>query len=158
MIAAQIHPEDLLDQAKHGGLRTEQERLLQTHLDTCAACRFELSLAPALYQNVELRSQDHALIARAIANVSRAPRYDRRSSLGQKTVSALTLLLSLLAGVAMASAGAYLWRRNNPPPMDAPLDEAVSDESAPGEAPTIEAPSGEAPSAEAPAPPAAPVR
>ena len=125
MIAARIHPEDLIDQAKHGALRTDQERLLKSHLDGCAACRFELSLAPALYQSIELRAQDQAVIARAIANVSRAPRHDRRGKLGRKTASALTLLVSLLAGVAMASAGAYLWQRHNAAPVGEPASEGV---------------------------------
>lgn len=122
MTALQIHPEDLLDRAKHGGLAVDQERLLQTHLDTCAACRFELSLTPALYQSVQLGSHDHALIARAVANVSRAPRYERVGGrLGPRTVSALTLALALLAGVVVASGSAYLWRQRNPPAaMDAP--------------------------------------
>jgi hypothetical protein len=47
------------------------------------------------------------------------PRHEGRGSFGQKTVSAMTLVLSLLAGMALASAGAYLWRRNNPAPDDA---------------------------------------
>ncbi len=124
MIAAQIHPEDLLDRAKHGALGIEQERLLQTHLDHCAACRFELSLAPALYQNVKLGSRDHALIARAVANVSRVPRYEGLGRFGRKTVSALTLVLALLTGMALASVGAYLWRRSNPTVIDPATSEA----------------------------------
>lgn len=117
MTAARIHPEDLIDRAKHGALRTDQERLLKTHLDTCAACRFELSLTPALYQSIELGARDQAVIARAIANVSRAPQ-EWRADLGRRTASALTLLLSLLAGVALAAGGAYLWQRHSPPPDD----------------------------------------
>lgn len=126
-VAAEIHPEDLLDRAKHGGLAFDQERLLQTHLDRCAACRFELSLAPALYHSVELRAKDQALIARAVANVSRAPLYERRGRLGPRAVSVLTLALALLAGVLVASGSAYLWRQRNPPmPADVPAGETAT--------------------------------
>lgn len=129
MSAARIHPEDLIDRAKQGALRTDQERLLKSHLDTCAACRFELSLASALYQIVELRAEDQAVIARAIASVSRAPRPERGGGLGRKTTSLLALLLSLAAGVVMASAGAYLWQRHNGPSLDG--QEMAAPEAAP---------------------------
>src|SRR6266699_5154456 len=111
MSAAQIHPEDLLDRARRGSLAADEQRLLTKHLARCAACRFELSLAPALYAHIELGAGDDELLARAIAKAGRARGYAQRG-LTRRTMRVAALVAAALAVAAMASAGAYAWRRH----------------------------------------------
>ena len=39
-----LHPEELLDRSAHGTLTPAERTMLEAHLATCAACRFELSV------------------------------------------------------------------------------------------------------------------
>jgi hypothetical protein len=109
----QIHPEDLLDRAKHQTLDGGDERLLRAHLDGCAACRFELSLAPALYRHIRLDAGDHALIARAIKKTRDLQRAERSPMVWRRMPAAAALAVALLAGAVMASAAGYVWHRRD---------------------------------------------
>ncbi|HXI57153.1 MAG TPA: zf-HC2 domain-containing protein, partial [Polyangia bacterium] len=109
----QIHPEDLLDRAKRQTLDGGDERLLRAHLDGCAACRFELSLAPALYRHVRLDAGDHALIARAIKKTRDLNRAERSPTVWRRMPAAAALAVALLAGAVMASAAGYVWHRRD---------------------------------------------
>jgi len=111
MSSPQIHPEDLLDRARAGSLAPDEERLLRRHLARCAACRFELSLAPALFAQMELGDDDEALVTRAIGRTRPMRRYAWRGA-GRKAARAAIVLAATLAFAAMASAGAYVWRRH----------------------------------------------
>jgi hypothetical protein len=118
MTAPQIHPEDLLDRARSGSLGSDEQRLLKRHLALCAACRFELSLAPGLFAHVEVRPGDDELVARAVARTNPV-RYARRR-VGRKVLSATALVAAAAAMAAMASAGAYAWRRHTVARLEAP--------------------------------------
>jgi hypothetical protein len=111
MSAPQIHPEDLLDRARLGRLAAEEHRLLEKHLARCAACRFELSLAPALFVHMEIDSADAALVARAVASVSPTMRRARRGA-RRKPIRTAVLVAAAVTLTAMASGGAYVWRRH----------------------------------------------
>jgi hypothetical protein len=118
MSAPQIHPEDLLDRARKGSLGGDEQRLLKKHLAMCAACRFELSLAPGLFAHVALRSEDDALVARAVARTS-PMRYARRPA--RRKIWNVTALVAAAAAVAaVASGGAYAWRRSAVARLEAP--------------------------------------
>jgi hypothetical protein len=113
MNETEIHPEELLERARQGSLARGDEGLLEAHLSGCSACRFELSLAPALYIHLELTPQDDALIARAVAKTGLMRRQERRSPVRRAIPTAATLIAALLVGAAMASAGAYAWRQHS---------------------------------------------
>jgi hypothetical protein len=118
MTAPQIHPEDLLDRARNGSLGGDEHRLLKKHLALCAACRFELSLAPGLFAFIELPSEDDALLARAIARTSPVRRAKRGA--GRRAANVAALVAAAAAVAAMASAGAYAWRRQVVARLEAP--------------------------------------
>jgi hypothetical protein len=101
MNAPQIHPEDLLDRARRGSLTAEEQRLLDKHLALCVACRFELSLAPAFYTQIELGPQDDALLARAIARTVSVPWY-RRRRVPRRVWGAIAAVAIVSAGSAAA--------------------------------------------------------
>jgi hypothetical protein len=119
MSAPQIHPEDLLDRARGGRLVADERRLLERHLARCAACRFELSLAPALFVHVELDSAEIALAARAVAKVR--PQLGRaRRGASRKHIRAAVLTAAAVMLTAAASGGAYVWRRHAVARIEAP--------------------------------------
>jgi hypothetical protein len=113
MNQAQIHPEELLERARAGTLAREDARLLESHLASCSACRFELSLAPALYVHQKLTPPDDALITRAVAKTGLIRLHERRSPFRRAIPTAATSIAALLVGAAMASAGAYAWRQHS---------------------------------------------
>jgi len=84
MSEAQIHPEDLLDRAQRGSLAGDELSLFAAHLARCSACRFEFSLAPALYVHARLAPDDAALINRAVAKTGLARRYERRNPVARR--------------------------------------------------------------------------
>jgi hypothetical protein len=143
MSAPQIHPEDLLDRARKGSLGGDEQRLLKKHLSTCAACRFELSLAPGLFAHVALRSEDKALVARAVARTS-PMRYAKRRP-GRKIWNVTALVAAAAAVAAVASGGAYAWRRSAVARLEAPAFVPARDVDAseravvPGSAPHVDA-------------------
>lgn len=104
MIAPQIHPEDLLDRARQGSLGTDERRLLETHLARCPACRFELTLAPALYAELELGPGDDALIARATATTAPWAPCARPLDTGRRFWRTAVLLVAAMGAVGVASA------------------------------------------------------
>jgi hypothetical protein len=119
MNAPQIHPEDLLDRARAGSLAPDEQRLLRRHLARCATCRFELSLAPALFAQMDLDDADEALVTRAIGRTRPARRYAWRR-IGRNAARAAIVSAATVAFAAMASAGAYVWHRRAVVRLEAP--------------------------------------
>jgi anti-sigma factor RsiW len=104
MTAPQIHPEDLLDRARQGFLGTDERRLLEKHLARCSACRFELSLAPALYAELDFGPGDDALVARATDGAVPWPGYPRPLDTGRRFWRTAVLLVAAMGAVAVAAA------------------------------------------------------
>ena len=116
-----IHPEALLDRARSGSLGFEEQRLLDKHLSRCSVCRFELSLAPALYAHIPLSNDDDALVARVLDRAT-APRGIRRIRFGRALTRRALLLVAALAIVSAASAAVYSrLPRAIAPPVPAPV-------------------------------------
>ena len=104
MTAPQIHPEDLLDRARQGLLATDQRRLLEKHLSHCSACRFELSLAPALYAELDFAPGDDVLIARASDCAVPWPGYPRPLDTGRRFWRTAVLLVAVMGAAGAAAA------------------------------------------------------
>lgn len=116
MNAPHIHPEDLLDRARRGSLTAEEQRILDKHLAHCVVCRFELSLAPAFYTQIELGPADQALLDRAVARTVAAPWYAKRSPFGRRVSRRGWALMAAAVVVAAGSAAAYSQRARIAPP------------------------------------------
>jgi anti-sigma factor RsiW len=104
MTAPQIHPEDLLDRARRGSLGSDERRLLEKHLARCSACRFEISLAPALYAELDFGPGDDALVARAIDGAAPWPGYAPPLDTGRRFWRTAVLLVAGMGAVAVAAA------------------------------------------------------
>jgi hypothetical protein len=66
MTRVDLHPEDLFDHLRDGGLRPEERERLDNHCARCSACAFELQLIQAEGENAEPDALDHAIAARAM--------------------------------------------------------------------------------------------
>jgi anti-sigma factor RsiW len=102
--APQIHPEDLLDRAQQGFLGPDERHLLEKHLARCSACRFERSLAPALYAELDFAPGDDALIARVIDGAAPWPGYPRPLDTGRRFWRTAVLLVAMMGAAAVAAA------------------------------------------------------
>lgn len=97
-----LHPEELLDRARRGGLDEGEQALLEVHLARCAACRFELQAAadfaamPAPALDVD-SLVTNALLARATEETPGRRRPSRRSGMAVAAAVATFALGSFAA-------------------------------------------------------------
>lgn len=114
-------PEDLLGLRRAGGLDAAQARLLDAHLQSCAACALEEGLHEGFEKDGRPQPLDERLIARAVERTlssRRRPRSRRSWSLATGVAAALVLT----AGLASAAAWLHHRTTNRPTP---PVSETV---------------------------------
>jgi hypothetical protein len=142
------HPEELLDQARQGGLAPEMQAILDRHLVGCSVCAYQLALAARFERDLSPQPRDEILHQRAVEG---AIRRMQQSPLGRRKHApprwsrwAVAAVL-LMAGI---TAAAVIGRRIGPP---APIPPRLPAAEPP--APRLPLPPVEAAPAEAPVPP-----
>lgn len=108
MTVIDLHPDELLDRARHGALSADERARLDEHLAHCVACRMEQLLVHDFAEEAR-RASDSGLAAQVSGALiaaskapSMAPRPRRRTS-GWGWAVAATLLLG--SGLATAQSG-----------------------------------------------------
>ena len=145
MSPVESHPEELLDRARRAPLPPEEQRALNAHLESCAACRFQNLTRPGLFAHVPTLPNDADVVAAALRRAEAELRGERAGivSLSQFTsaprrwgrrgvVVAALSLAAALAGATMASLQTRRTTTSPRPgtsiasaaPSPAPIDEA----------------------------------
>ena len=149
------HPEALIDRARQGALAPDEQASLQRHLDDCAVCALQISLAPRFERELAPQPRDALLSERAvegaleslqgaarIGRIRRSPRWSRWAAAALLVFGVTAVAAVLRRGIAPR------------PPAPTPAVEPRAPVAAqrPVEPPPIEAP----PAPESPPPPPAP--
>ncbi len=110
---ADEHPEELIDRVRRGSLAPEEQGTLQPHLEGCAVCALQISLAPQFEREVAPQLRDALLSERAVEvalqRMRRSPRVRVRRFPRRSRWAAAALLVF---GVTVAAA---IIRRTAPP-------------------------------------------
>ena len=111
---ADEHPEELIDRVRRGSLAPEAQATLQPHLEGCAVCALQISLAPQFEREVAPQLRDWLLAERAVEvalrRMQRSPRVGRVRRFPRRSRWAAAALL--VFGVTVAAA---IIRRTAPP-------------------------------------------
>jgi TolA-binding protein len=102
MTLAELHPEEMLDGARHGALNPEAALDLDAHLRRCSACHLQVQLGQDAAFEGRLDGHDRALHARLVAIALR----DLDDDAGQPPLSA-EAAVAFVSG--SRSAGAWAW-------------------------------------------------
>lgn len=108
---ADEHPEALIDRAQQGALAPEEQASLQRHLDECAVCALQISLAPRFERELAPRARDALLSERAVEgaleSLQRSARSGRmrRSPRWSRWAAAALLVFGVTAAAAVIRRG-----------------------------------------------------
>ena len=111
MRADDEHPEALIDRAQQGALDPAEQAILQRHLEACAVCALQLSLAPRFERELAPRARDALLSERAVEgaleNLQRSARIGRmrRSPRWSRWAAAALLVFGVTAAAAVIRRG-----------------------------------------------------
>ncbi|MEM6993176.1 MAG: zf-HC2 domain-containing protein, partial [Myxococcota bacterium] len=113
-----LHPEELLHRAAHGGLDAGDKGRLRAHLGQCASCRLELSVRRAASHHTRSRGGDAQRLRRladlALATASAPMPAAPRPRISAWTGAALGAVVGLLLLVALSLGHRFgdAWLRN----------------------------------------------
>jgi tetratricopeptide (TPR) repeat protein len=108
---ADEHPEALIDRARQGALAPDEQASLQQHLDECAVCALQSSLAPRFERELAPQPRDAVLSKRAVEgaleSLQRAARLGRtrRSPRWSRWAAAALLVFGVTAAAAVLRRG-----------------------------------------------------
>jgi tetratricopeptide (TPR) repeat protein len=108
---ADEHPEALIDLAQQGALAPEEQASLQRHLDECAVCALQISLAPRFERELAPQPRDALLSERAVEaaleSLQGAARIGRtrRSPRWSRWAAAALLVFGVTAAAAVIRRG-----------------------------------------------------
>jgi hypothetical protein len=104
---ADEHPEELIDRAQRGGLDADEQTILQRHLEGCAVCALQLSLASRFERELGPQPRDALSSERAVEGAMRVlqgmPRIGRvrRSARWSRWAAAALLVFGVTAAAAV---------------------------------------------------------
>jgi tetratricopeptide (TPR) repeat protein len=143
---ADEHPEALIDRAQQGALTPQEQASLQRHLDECAVCALQISLAPRFERELAPQSRDALLseraVERALESLQGAARLNRmrRPPRWSRWAAAALLVFGVTAVAAVIRRGIGP-RPPAPPPTPAVQPRTPAAASRPVEPPApVEAP------------------
>ena len=90
------HPEELIDRAGRGALDPDEQAILQRHLEACAVCALQLSLASRFERELAPQPRDSLLSERAVEGAMQAP----AGGAANRSRAAVPALVSLGGGGA----------------------------------------------------------
>ena len=149
MSPVESHPEELLDRARRAPLPPEEQRALDAHLESCAACRFQNLTQPGLFAHVPALSNDADVVAAALRRAEAELRGERAGSVSLSQFTStprrcgrrgvVVAALSLAAALAGATVASLQTRRTPTGSATSPRRDTSIASAAPSPAPSDQA-------------------